>query len=87
MLERLAQAATVAYFFAFDLTLEETLRRHRHRPQALEFGEDKIRDWYHGWQPLDFVAEHRITADETAEQSVERVLLTCGLPVKDLSAP
>ncbi len=86
MLERLAKAATLAHFFAFDLSLEETLRRHQHRPQALEFGEEKMTAWYHGWQPLDFVTEHRIGADETAEQIVSRILLTCGLSTENTAA-
>ena len=30
--------------------------------------------WYHGWQPLPFVEEERITAGESVDQIVTRVV-------------
>lgn len=62
-------------WYAFDLSLEETLRRHAGRPQAAEFGEDSLRRWYHGWNPLTSVTERRIGPEETAEEVVDRILV------------
>lgn len=60
MLERLAGRAPRSLFYAFDLTLEETLARHAGRPLAAEVEPDKLAEWYHGWQPLAFTTETRI---------------------------
>ena len=75
MLHRITAASDDARFYAFDLTFEETARRHATRPKAGDFSAEEMAAWYHGWQPLDFVAEHRITAAETPEEVVERILL------------
>ncbi|UIJ34084.1 AAA family ATPase [Allobranchiibius sp. GilTou73] len=74
MLERVAAYAHHATFFAFDLSYEETVRRHAMRPQAAEFTADQMRAWYHGWQPLSFTDEHRIDVSLSPEQIVDRVL-------------
>ena len=74
MLQRVGEAAGDARFYAFDLTFEETMRRHAGRRKASEFGEDQMRSWYHGWQPLSFVEEKRILPPETCNQVVRRIL-------------
>lgn len=74
MLERVAAASDDARFYAFDLTFEETARRHAMRPEAAEFSADEMVAWYHGWQPLPFVDEHRITATEPPDQIATRIL-------------
>lgn len=62
-------------FFAFDLDFNETMRRHNTRtPKRSEYGESEMRGWFHGWQPLPFVEEARITAEESAEQITRRIL-------------
>ena len=75
MLHRVAAASDDARFYAFDLTFEETVRRHATRPKVGDFSAEEMAAWYHGWQPLDIVAEHRITAAEPPEEVVERILL------------
>lgn len=61
-------------FFQFDVGLEETVRRHSTRPLRNAFGEEELRRWYDGWQPLPFVEEHRVTADVRTDELVERIL-------------
>ncbi|MFE3099320.1 AAA family ATPase [Nocardia tengchongensis] len=65
MLERLTESATRAFHYGFDLSFDETVRRHAGRPQAKDFSPDRMAQWYHGWQPLPFVDEVRF--DETWE--------------------
>ena len=43
------------------------------RPKVGDFSAEEMAAWYHGWQPLDFVAEHRITAAEPPEEVVAQV--------------
>jgi predicted kinase len=74
MLQRVAQEADDARFFAFDLPFDETVRRHAMRPKSGDFDVEEMRTWYHGWQPLPFVQEHRIGPEESASQVVDRVV-------------
>ncbi|MFQ4149183.1 AAA family ATPase [Arthrobacter sp. LAPM80] len=62
-------------FYAWDLSLDETLRRHATRPhKQADFGEHAMRGWYRGWDPLQGIDEQRITAKESLEETVERIL-------------
>jgi energy-coupling factor transporter ATP-binding protein EcfA2 len=78
MLERLSLRASRACFFAWDLEFDETVRRHGERPQRTEFSPDDMAEWYHGWQPLDFVSEARIGAATTADATVELIVAAIG---------
>lgn len=75
MLERITAATTDARFFAFDLTLQKTLRRHstRNHPDVTV---EMISDWYHGWQPLPFVEETKIGPDHSASEIANLILGT-----------
>ncbi|GAB3613005.1 hypothetical protein GCM10027415_13450 [Humibacter ginsengisoli] len=73
MLRRLQRSAAHSHFFAWDLAFEETVRRHASRPKQLDFSADEMAEWYHGWQPLDFVEEVRVDAATTAEEVVELI--------------
>lgn len=62
-------------FYAWDLTLEETLSRHATRPdKQVDFGEKQMRNWYRGWNPLLGIPEHRITSEESAADTVARIV-------------
>ena len=60
--------------YQFDIGLDETIRRHAGRPLSNEFGEDKIRDWYDGWQPLPWYDETRVGDDVSTEDLVTSIL-------------
>ncbi|HYH12079.1 MAG TPA: hypothetical protein VD789_06965 [Thermomicrobiales bacterium] len=72
---------TRAYYF--DVSFEETLRRHATKPKPVEYGEPEMRAWF---RPNDFVPglnERRIpersSLDEAAEKIVREVeLITVG---------
>jgi predicted kinase len=74
MLERVSAAAVDARFYAFDLTFDETVRRHAGRLEAAEVVPDQMREWYRGWDPLPFVAEERIRPGEALPDIVRRVI-------------
>ncbi|MGA0567730.1 AAA family ATPase [Rathayibacter sp. KR2-224] len=73
-LARVAERTEDARFYAFDLSFEETIRRHATRPKVDQFDADEMRAWYHGWQPLSFIAERPISAHESAEHAADRIL-------------
>jgi predicted kinase len=74
MLERVRSIADNSRFYAFDLDLEETIRRHQSRSKAADFTVDELTSWYHGWQPLSFVQERRIGRTESVAATVNRIL-------------
>lgn len=46
MLHEVMKLFDEVYLCYFDLSLEETLRRHRTKPNSHEFGEEQMRQWY-----------------------------------------
>jgi hypothetical protein len=74
MLRRLvADHEGLTKLYYFDVPLEETQRRHRSKP-SMSVGPEKLREWYHPRDLLDFIDESIITADETKEQIVSRLM-------------
>ncbi|MBP8539203.1 zeta toxin family protein, partial [Streptomyces sp. MK37H] len=56
----------------------ETLRRHATKPQADEYGEREMREWY---RPLDLLpggVETVVPATSALEETVERVMRDAG---------
>ncbi|KJL18704.1 hypothetical protein RN51_03545 [Microbacterium oxydans] len=66
--------------YQFDVGLEETIRRHAGRQLAKEFGEDKLREWHDGWQPLPWFDERRIGPEIGTDELVSII-------VEDLRGP
>ena len=74
MLARVRSMTKDARFYAFDLSLDDTISRHQSRSKAVDFTAEDMAAWYHGWQPLSFVQERRIGTSETVSAIVTRVL-------------
>ncbi|MGH3305661.1 MAG: hypothetical protein ACRDOK_29145 [Streptosporangiaceae bacterium] len=75
---------SVARFYYLDVPLEETLRRHTHRPQAAEFGEADMRTWYRERDLLPGGIEQIIPAASSLEDTVRLVMQDAGLAVNSL---
>ena len=60
---------TEVHAYYFDLTFEETLKRHQTKPNCHEFGEEAMRRW---WREKDFSdVLHEVTiADEEDMESI-----------------
>lgn len=65
--------------FRFDVSFEETLRRHATKPQAAEYGERELREWFLPLDSLPFVVEHRISEATSRRDAVGQILRTTGL--------
>jgi hypothetical protein len=63
--------------YLYDLPFEETLRRHRGRPQAEDFGEAELRAWWSGFQPIQGLDESVIEADLSLDATVRRIGREC----------
>ena len=61
---------TEVYAYYFDLTFEETLKRHLTRPKCQEFGEEAMRRWWREKDFSDVLNESRITSERDVESIV-----------------
>ena len=52
MLHKLINTFDEAYLYYFDLSFEETLVRHASKPNAHEYGEKEMREW---WNEKDYL--------------------------------
>ncbi|MDT0453140.1 AAA family ATPase [Streptomyces hesseae] len=69
-------------FFYFDLSFPEMLRRHAARPEASEFGESSMREWYRPVDLLGGMCETLIRQNSTLEETVRMVMSEAGLEPK-----
>ena len=65
--------AKEVYAYYFDLPFEETLKRHRTKPDCHEFGEDAMRRWWREKDFSDVLNEVGITAERTIDDIVEDI--------------
>ncbi|GGA60076.1 kinase [Ornithinibacillus halotolerans] len=63
------------YTYYFDLSFEETVKRHNTRSKKFEFGEDALRRW---WNQSDYlgVDGETLFTDEMTEDEVMEVILS-----------
>ena len=62
--------------YVYDLTFEETLRRHA--TKGIDgFGAEEMQSWWRGFQPVDGLGEAVIGEDESLNDTVARILADC----------
>ena len=57
------------HMYYFDLTLEETIKRHNTRDKKYDFGEDSLRAWFVPHDRLR-VADEKVFTDETTQEEI-----------------
>lgn len=62
-----------------DIPFEETLTRHRMKPQAGEYGRAEMEQWWHERDLLPGGYEHIITAETTAAAAAAQIMQHAGL--------
>lgn len=80
LLARLArdhQGLTIPYYF--NVSWEETLRRHAARPQSAEFGPDEMRRWYCPRDLLGWPEERLVPESATLAETTARILAELDL--------
>lgn len=61
------------YAYYFDLSFEETLKRHQTKPNCHEFGEEAMRRWWREKDYSDILNEVSITAEKSMESIVNNI--------------
>jgi hypothetical protein len=67
----------VSRCYVYDLPFEETVRRHATKPVANAFGEEEMRKWWRGFNPIRDLDEIVITSDDSLDATVARLLDDC----------
>lgn len=84
LLTLIRQFTDNVYIYYFDLPFEETIRRHQAKPNANEFGEAKMREWWIEKDYLRFQDEKKITETMTESDVLDMILQDIGFE-KDFS--
>jgi len=79
MLERLSNVCPNNYFYYFDVSLEETLRRHAYKPNAHEFGEKEMGAWFQKNDLTHFKNEKIILESMPLSEIVDLIISDSGL--------
>jgi len=72
------------YAWYFDIPFEETLARHKTKPNALEFGETEMRRWWREQDLIGIIPERLIGKDMTEDETVDAVLACLAPEIKAL---
>ncbi len=62
--------------YLYDLSFRETVRRHASKGER-GFGEDEMRSWWQGFQPVEGLDEALIGEDQSLSDTLARVLADC----------
>lgn len=74
MIDRLLLKWPEHYLYYFDVSFEETLRRHQSKPNAHEFGEPEMKEWYTDHDVLGVERETIIHQTLTQAEIIHRIL-------------
>lgn len=65
---------TNIYAYYYDISFEETLRRHQTRSNRCEFGEEAMRSWWRNKDYSDILNEKIISENQSKEKTVQEIL-------------
>lgn len=66
-------------FYYFDISFEETLRRHTTKPQTAEYGETEMRTWYRPGSVVSGLDEQCILEATPLDEAVDQIMKESGL--------
>lgn len=61
------------FAYYFDISFEETIKRHQTKPNCHEFGEEAMRRWWNEKDYSDVLKESAITAEQNLESIVMEI--------------
>ena len=79
--ELLTHHPTENYFFYFDISFEETLRRHKTRQKSSLFTLEKMEELYSRTSPSEYPGELIISEVASAKQACQLIIDTSDLPI------
>ena len=70
----LAEFGDRIYAYYYDISFEETLRRHSTKPNRGDFGEKEMRRWWREKDLLDIIPERILTEDQSLDDAMNPIL-------------
>ena len=70
---------TRIFAYYYDISFEETLRRHETKDKRSEFGEAEMRRWWNEKDFIGMIPENVFTAEVSLENAVNRILNDLGI--------
>ena len=67
------------FIFNFDVSFEESVRRHEQRHKSNDFTADDMREWYHPIESLGYDFEYLIPESNSIDQTVEFIKQTTSI--------
>ncbi len=77
--EAVALFSNDVYAYYYDLSFEETLKRHRTRNKSLEFGESEMQSWWNEKDYLTNINEKFFTKEDSLESALYTICNDLGL--------
>ncbi|WP_242223812.1 hypothetical protein [Bacillus cereus group sp. BfR-BA-01380] len=78
MLMELIETFEESYVYYYDISLKETIARHKTKPNAADFGESELTAWYTDNDFLDLPNEKIISETMSVDETVEMILSDIG---------
>jgi adenylate kinase family enzyme len=79
MLKDISELFDETHAFFFDISFEETQRRHRGRDKNDWYDESLLKKWWHGTDLLSWIHEEIITEEMSADEIYGRIIEVIGL--------
>jgi predicted ABC-type ATPase len=79
MIRALTKKADQSYIFYLDVTLEETLIRHKTKPNAHEFGEEEMREWYKSKETIKRDLDFILPQSNSIQESVDKIQMLTSI--------
>ncbi|MEA3323065.1 MAG: zeta toxin family protein [Patescibacteria group bacterium] len=73
MIEELMDESSKSYIYYLDISFDETLRRHKTKYNADEFGKSEMRSWYKKKDILNFSGE-RVLGEELSKKQIVEII-------------
>lgn len=67
------------YAYYYQVSLEETLKRHAKKEKKLWFGEQEMKLWWREKDPIGLIPEKILTQDITMEQAADFIIKDTGI--------
>lgn len=78
MLHQLASQFDEAHVYYLDIPFDETLRRHATKPNAHEFGEKEMREWWNEKDYLHIDGEKLLDKSKSVEDITTQIIADVG---------
>jgi adenylate kinase family enzyme len=79
MIRELCELIPESYLYYFDISFEETLRRHSTKPNAHEFGEKEMREWWREKDLINLPYEKIIPQEFSLEDTIDFICKETGI--------